>query len=37
MLYTIDNTYDEIESKAILDLGCGAGILGIGASVLGAG
>lgn len=37
MLYTIHNTYDDIESKAVADLGCGCGVLSIGAAMLGAG
>jgi predicted RNA methylase len=37
MLYTIANTYGDIEDKLVADLGCGTGILGIAAAVLGAG
>ena len=37
MLYTIDNTFDDIQSKVVVDLGCGGGILGIGSSILGSG
>ncbi|XP_036018542.1 rRNA N6-adenosine-methyltransferase METTL5 isoform X4 [Mus musculus] len=37
MLYTIHNTYDDIENKAVADLGCGCGVLSIGAAMLGAG
>lgn len=37
MLYTIHNTYDDIEGKLVADLGCGCGVLSIGAAVLNAG
>ncbi|XP_068936251.1 rRNA N6-adenosine-methyltransferase METTL5 [Petaurus breviceps papuanus] len=37
MLYTIHNTYDDIENKVVGDLGCGCGMLSIGTAVLGAG
>lgn len=37
MLYTIHNTFDDIENKTIADLGCGCGILSIGSAMLGAG
>nr|XP_028686659.1 methyltransferase-like protein 5 isoform X6 [Macaca mulatta]XP_028686660.1 methyltransferase-like protein 5 isoform X6 [Macaca mulatta] len=37
MLYTIHNTYDDIENKVIADLGCGCGVLSIGTAMLGAG
>nr|XP_033800055.1 methyltransferase-like protein 5 isoform X1 [Geotrypetes seraphini]XP_033800058.1 methyltransferase-like protein 5 isoform X1 [Geotrypetes seraphini]XP_033800059.1 methyltransferase-like protein 5 isoform X1 [Geotrypetes seraphini]XP_033800060.1 methyltransferase-like protein 5 isoform X1 [Geotrypetes seraphini]XP_033800061.1 methyltransferase-like protein 5 isoform X1 [Geotrypetes seraphini]XP_033800062.1 methyltransferase-like protein 5 isoform X1 [Geotrypetes seraphini] len=37
MLYTIHTTYDDIEDKLIADLGCGCGVLSIGAAMLGAG
>ncbi|CAO2597162.1 rRNA N6-adenosine-methyltransferase METTL5 [Lemmus lemmus] len=37
MLYTIHNTYDDIENKVVADLGCGCGVLSIGAAMLGAG
>ncbi|KAI1885034.1 hypothetical protein AGOR_G00216020 [Albula goreensis] len=37
MLYTIHNTFDDIENKIVADLGCGCGVLSIGAAVLGAG
>ncbi|KAG7272345.1 hypothetical protein CRUP_011593 [Coryphaenoides rupestris] len=37
MLYTIHNTFDDIEGKLIADLGCGCGVLSIGAAMLGAG
>ncbi|XP_058468237.1 rRNA N6-adenosine-methyltransferase METTL5 isoform X2 [Malaya genurostris] len=36
MLYTIQTNYLDIENKFVLDLGCGAGMLSIGASLLGA-
>eukprot|EP01116_Phalansterium_solitarium_P021485 TRINITY_DN6692_c0_g1_i2.p2 TRINITY_DN6692_c0_g1~~TRINITY_DN6692_c0_g1_i2.p2 ORF type:complete len:137 (-),score=13.45 TRINITY_DN6692_c0_g1_i2:308-718(-) len=35
MLYTIDTVYEEIEDRVILDLGCGCGMLGIAACILG--
>ncbi|CAL8321714.1 unnamed protein product [Merluccius merluccius] len=37
MLYTIHNTFDDIEGKLIADLGCGCGVLSIGAAMLDAG
>ena len=37
MLFTINSAYSEIEGKVIADLGCGCGILGIGAEILGSG
>ncbi|CAL8370161.1 rRNA N(6)-adenosine-methyltransferase METTL5 [Gadus morhua] len=37
MLYTIHNTFDDIEGKLIADLGCGCGVLSIGAAMLEAG
>lgn len=37
MLYTIHNTFDDIEGKLIADLGCGCGVLCIGAAMLDAG
>ncbi|RXM29050.1 Methyltransferase-like protein 5 [Acipenser ruthenus] len=37
MLYTIHNTFDDIENKLVADLGCGCGVLSVGAAVLGAG
>ncbi|KAM4626259.1 rRNA N(6)-adenosine-methyltransferase METTL5 isoform 1-T3 [Discoglossus pictus] len=37
MLYTIHNTFGDIEDKVVADLGCGCGVLSIGASMLGAG
>ncbi|XP_049977870.1 rRNA N6-adenosine-methyltransferase METTL5 [Alexandromys fortis] len=37
MLYTIHNTFDDIENKVVADLGCGCGVLSIGAAMLGAG
>mmetsp|Transcript_6992 Transcript_6992/g.9663 ORF Transcript_6992/g.9663 Transcript_6992/m.9663 type:complete len:228 (-) Transcript_6992:86-769(-) len=37
MLYTIHQTYDDIEGKFVVDLGCGPGVLGIGSQLLGAG
>ncbi len=35
MLLLIQNEFNDIEDKVIADLGCGTGILGIGAVVLG--
>uniref|UniRef100_A0A5F4VXB7 Methyltransferase-like protein 5 n=1 Tax=Callithrix jacchus TaxID=9483 RepID=A0A5F4VXB7_CALJA len=37
MLYTIHNTYDDIENKVVADLGCGCGVLSIGSAMLAAG
>ncbi|XP_033842951.1 rRNA N6-adenosine-methyltransferase METTL5 [Periophthalmus magnuspinnatus] len=37
MLYTIHSTFDDIEGKLVADLGCGCGVLSIGAAVLEAG
>uniref|UniRef100_A0A8C9VNU9 Methyltransferase-like protein 5 n=1 Tax=Scleropages formosus TaxID=113540 RepID=A0A8C9VNU9_SCLFO len=37
MLYTIHNTFDDIENKLVADLGCGCGVLSIGSAVLNAG
>uniref|UniRef100_A0A8D0H8H4 Methyltransferase-like protein 5 n=1 Tax=Sphenodon punctatus TaxID=8508 RepID=A0A8D0H8H4_SPHPU len=37
MLYTIHNTFDDIENKVVADLGCGCGVLSIGSAMLGAG
>ncbi|KAM9123171.1 rRNA N(6)-adenosine-methyltransferase METTL5 isoform 4-T5 [Pangshura tecta] len=37
MLYTIHNTFDDIENKMVADLGCGCGVLSIGSVMLGAG
>lgn len=37
MLYTIHNTFDDIKGKLVADLGCGCGVLSIGAAVLDAG
>ncbi|XP_030643021.1 rRNA N(6)-adenosine-methyltransferase METTL5 [Chanos chanos] len=37
MLYTIHNTFDDIKDKVVADLGCGCGVLSIGAAVLDAG
>ena len=36
-LWTIHESYDDIEDKVVVDLGCGCGILGIAADLLGAG
>ncbi|XP_069791785.1 rRNA N6-adenosine-methyltransferase METTL5 isoform X3 [Narcine bancroftii] len=37
MLYTIHTTFDDIENKLVADLGCGCGVLSIGAAMLNAG
>lgn len=37
MLYMIHTSYDDIKDKYIADLGCGCGVLSIGASILGSG
>lgn len=37
MLYTIQNTFDDIDGKLVADLGCGCGVLSIGAAMLDAG
>ncbi len=37
MLYTIHNTFDDIQNKLVADLGCGCGVLSVGAAVLDAG
>ncbi|XP_069472275.1 rRNA N6-adenosine-methyltransferase METTL5 isoform X1 [Ambystoma mexicanum] len=37
ILNTIHNTYEDIEDKVVADLGCGCGVLSIGAAMLGAG
>lgn len=36
MLYLAENTFEDIEGRNVLDLGCGTGILSLGASFLGA-
>lgn len=35
-LYTIETNYGDLENKLVLDLGCGPGMLSIGAALLGA-
>jgi predicted RNA methylase len=35
MLYTIDQSFDDIDGKFIGDLGCGCGVLSVGCSILG--
>ena len=37
MLQTIHETFDDIENRNVGDLGCGCGVLSIGAAMLGAG
>lgn len=37
MVYTAEFEYGDIEGRTVLDLGCGTGMLGIAASILGAG
>jgi rRNA N6-adenosine-methyltransferase METTL5 len=34
MLYTIQNTYEDLEGKTVADLGCGCGVLSVGAKLL---
>eukprot|EP00271_Cylindrocystis_brebissonii_P016581 TRINITY_DN4044_c0_g1_i1.p3 TRINITY_DN4044_c0_g1~~TRINITY_DN4044_c0_g1_i1.p3 ORF type:complete len:109 (-),score=29.80 TRINITY_DN4044_c0_g1_i1:1827-2153(-) len=36
MLYMVQSMYGDLEERTVLDLGCGCGILGIGAAMLGA-
>ncbi|CAL8465943.1 g5479 [Coccomyxa elongata] len=35
MLFTIQSVHDEFEGQTVVDLGCGTGMLGIGAALLG--
>ena len=35
MLYTIDQTFDDIQGSSVADLGCGCGVLSVGAAILG--
>ena len=35
MLYTIDQTFDDVRGSIVADLGCGCGVLSVGAAVLG--
>ncbi|CAM9296547.1 unnamed protein product [Ascophyllum nodosum] len=37
MVYTAQFEFGDIEDRAVLDLGCGTGVLGIAAAILGAG
>lgn len=37
MLHTIQSRYDDLEGKIVADLGCGCGVLSIGAAMIGAG
>lgn len=36
VLHVAQETFDDIEGRVVADFGCGCGILGIGASLLGA-
>jgi rRNA N6-adenosine-methyltransferase METTL5 len=36
LLYEIQEQYDDLEGKLVADLGCGCGVLSIGAFILGA-
>ena len=35
ILFTAHSAYDDIEDKAVIDLGCGTGMFAVGAAVLG--
>ncbi|CAK0738221.1 hypothetical protein CVIRNUC_001011 [Coccomyxa viridis] len=35
MLFTVDSIYNEFQGRTVLDLGCGTGMLSIGAALLG--
>ncbi|EIE18452.1 S-adenosyl-L-methionine-dependent methyltransferase [Coccomyxa subellipsoidea C-169] len=35
MLFTIESVYDDFAGRTVVDLGCGTGMLGIGAALLG--
>lgn len=35
LLFTVANSYDEVEGQTVVDLGCGTGMLAIGAAMLG--
>lgn len=37
MVYTAEFEFGDIDGRAVLDLGCGTGMLGIAAGILGAG
>merc|ERR1712168_814526 len=37
MLYTMDQTFDDINNNIVADFGCGCGVLSIGAGMLGSG
>jgi len=37
MIHTMASTFDDVEDRSILDLGCGSGVLTIGCVMLGAG
>ena len=36
ILHTIDTSFEGLEGTTVVDLGCGAGALGVGAAILGA-
>ncbi|KAJ1643597.1 hypothetical protein IWQ61_010515, partial [Dispira simplex] len=36
ILYTAETSFQDIEDKVVVDLGCGCGVLGIAAGILGA-
>jgi len=36
MIHTMASTFDDVEDRSILDLGCGSGVLTIGCVMLGA-
>eukprot|EP01094_Clydonella_sp_ATCC50884_P020097 TRINITY_DN4097_c0_g1_i1.p1 TRINITY_DN4097_c0_g1~~TRINITY_DN4097_c0_g1_i1.p1 ORF type:complete len:220 (-),score=59.43 TRINITY_DN4097_c0_g1_i1:87-746(-) len=36
VLYAMEMTYDDVDSKAVVDLGCGCGMLSIAAAIMGA-
>lgn len=35
LLFTIQNNYDDLDEKLVCDLGCGTGMLAVGAAILG--
>ena len=36
MLHTVESRYNDLEGKVVADLGCGCGVLSIGAVMMGA-